>query len=93
LKVDIAVRETGIAINPQGDTDRYDVLGIAKYVLRDLRSGDQVVAGTVNNFTSYSATGNSAATLAAERDARERLMNTLADQIVTRLIATADPTS
>lgn len=93
LKVDIAVRETGIAINPQGDTDRYDVLGIAKYVLRDLRSGDQVVAGTVNNFTSYSATGNSAATLAAERDARERLMIILADQIVTRLIATADPTS
>lgn len=92
LKVDIAIRETGIAINPQGDTDRYDVLGIAKYVLRDIKSGDQVEAGTVNNFASYSATGTSAATLAAERDARERLMRILADQIVTRLIATAGPT-
>ena len=92
LKIDIAVRETGIAINPQGDTDRYDVLGVAKYVLRDVKTGNEVVKGTVNSFSSYSATGTAAATLAAERDARERLMVILADQIVTRLIATATPT-
>lgn len=91
LKVNIAVRETGIAINPQGDTDRYDVLGVAKYTLRDVKTGAEVVKGTVNSFAAYSATGNSAATLAAERDARERLMVILADQIVTRLIATAIP--
>ena len=93
LKVDIAVRETGIAINPQGDTDRYDVLGVAKYALRDVKTGNEVVAGTVNSFASYSATGSAAASLAAERDARERLMVILADQIVTRLIATIDSAS
>ena len=91
LKVDIAVRETGIAINPQGDTDRYDVLGVAKYALRDVKTGNEVVAGIVNSFASYSATGSAAASLAAERDARERLMVILADQIATRLIATVDP--
>jgi LPS-assembly lipoprotein len=92
LKIDIAVRETGIAINPQGDTDRYDVLGVARYFLRDMKTGAEVAKGTVNSFAAYSATGNAAATLAAERDARERLMVILADQIVTRLIATATPT-
>ncbi len=61
LKIDIAVRETGIAINPQGDTDRYDVLGVAKYALRDVKTGNEVVKGTVNSFASYSATGNAAA--------------------------------
>lgn len=93
LKVNMTVRETGIAINSQGDTDRYDILGVAQYTLRDLKTGGQVTNGTVNSFSAYSATGNAAATLAAERDARERLMIILADQIVIRLIATAKPAS
>jgi LPS-assembly lipoprotein len=45
-----------------------------------------VTSGSVDNFTGYSATGTTVATLAAERDAQERLMTILADQIVTRLL-------
>ena len=42
-------------------------------------------------FTGYSATGSSVATLAGERDARDRLMIILADQVVDALlIAAAD---
>jgi LPS-assembly lipoprotein len=44
-----------------------------------------VISGSVDNFTSYSATGTTVATLAAERDAQERLMIQLADQIFVRL--------
>ena len=46
-----------------------------------------MTSGTVNNFTAYSATGSTVATLAAERDALERLMVILGDQITTRLFA------
>ncbi|MEP2029606.1 MAG: LPS assembly lipoprotein LptE [Paracoccaceae bacterium] len=93
LKVDITTTQAGIAINPQGDTDRYDILGVARYALRDIGTGKVVLNGSVNSFSAYSATGNAAATVAAERDARERLMVILADQIVTRLIATIDSAS
>ena len=43
----------------------------------------------MQSFTSYSATGSTVAGLAAEEDAALRLMHILADQIVTRLLATS----
>ena len=46
--------------------------------------------GEVENFTAYSTTGSTVETLAAERDARERLMMILASQITARLYAQAD---
>ena len=48
-----------------------------------------LLSGNVDSFTGYSATGTTVATRAAERDAYERLMTILADQIVTRLEAGA----
>jgi LPS-assembly lipoprotein len=42
----------------------------------------------VESFTAFSAAGSPVATQAAERDAEQRLMTILADQLVTRLIAT-----
>lgn len=90
LSVDIAVEQIGVGITTQGDTTRYDVLGRASYALRDLTTDEIIAAGKVNSVTGYSAIGTSVATLTAERNAYERLMIILADQIVTRLIATAD---
>jgi LPS-assembly lipoprotein len=45
--------------------------------------------GRVSDFTGFSATGSTVATLAAERDATARLMVILADQIVDRLVISA----
>ena len=45
--------------------------------------------GAWENFTAYSATSPTVAGLTAEEDAAFRLMRMLADQIVTRLIATS----
>jgi valyl-tRNA synthetase len=54
------------------------------------RTCDRVLTeGDVNTFTSYSASGTLVATNASEIDAGHRLMRLLADQIVTRLIATS----
>ena len=88
LSLNIRTQQDGLAIDAEGDTRRFNLLGQVEYALRNLGSGDVVVSGSVDNFTGYSATGSTVATLAAEQDAQQRLMNILADQIVTRLFAT-----
>ena len=87
LGYDIAVDEEGVGITPSQETTRYNVLGRVDYEVTDKATGRAVHAGSVEGFTGYSATGSIVGTLAATRDARERLMIALADQIVARLIA------
>ncbi len=86
----LTTQTEGQAVTATGETTRYSLVGQADYTLTDRRSGTVVASGRVQNFTGYSATGSTVETLAGERDARERLMTILADQIVTRLYATAD---
>ncbi|WP_424988017.1 LPS assembly lipoprotein LptE [Microbulbifer sp. S227A] len=83
----------GQAITPSGSITNYSVTGTITYDLREIDGGRSVETGNVTNFTGYSATGNTAETLAAQRDARERLMVILADQVVRRLNATVDLSS
>lgn len=81
----LAVASLAQAITPNEVTRRYSLNGTAVFTLRQ---GDQVVArGQVSNFTSYSTTGTTIATLSAEQDARRRLMRMLADQVVTQILA------
>ena len=84
--------EEGLAINAAGDTTRFNLIGNVSYALRDTTTGTVVTSGTVQNFTAYSAIGTTVATLAAERDAIERLMVIFSDRITTRLYATELPT-
>ena len=75
------------AITPDEITTRYSPNGTASYVLTEIASGRTVARGQVSSFTSYSTTGTTIATLAAEQDAHKRLARLLADQVVTRLLA------
>ncbi|AWX93049.1 hypothetical protein DPM13_07520 [Paracoccus mutanolyticus] len=75
------------AITPNEITTRYSLNGTASYVLTEIASGRTVARGQVSSFTSYSTTGTTIATLAAEQDAHKRLARLLADQVVTRLLA------
>ena len=70
-------------------TTRYNLLGRVEYALRDLQTGAVVLTGQADSFTSYSASGTTVATQAAQRDAEARLMVILADQILNRLTAEA----
>ncbi|NSX53796.1 LPS assembly lipoprotein LptE [Parasulfitobacter algicola] len=89
LSVSIALSTDGLAVTSDQATTRFNVIGTARYALRDL--DDKLLTdGTVKSFTGYSTTGTTVATQAAERDAYDRLMTALADQIVTRLIAASD---
>ena len=92
LTVKLETSEEALAIDADGDIARYDILGSADYVLRDLATGAIVGSGKVNAFTGYSTTGSTVASLAAQRDATKRLMIQLAEQIVTRLYASPDLT-
>lgn len=87
LSIQLAVREEARAIDPDGDIRRFHVIGDAVYTLSDSSSGAVIRSDAVDNFVGYSATGTTVATLAAKRDATERLMTSLADEIVLQLQA------
>ena len=89
LAVDLDLHEEARAIDPQGDIRRFHLIGSAAYTLSDGGNGTVIRADRVDSFVGYSATGTTVATLAARRDAQERLMTILADQIVLRLQASA----
>ncbi|WP_108485261.1 LPS assembly lipoprotein LptE [Oceaniglobus ichthyenteri] len=99
LSASIAIGQDGLGITPDQDITRYRIRGELTWALRHLASDEIVADGRVRNFTAYSApvfddtrgsiAGNTVSVLTAERDARERLMIILADQLVARLIATA----
>jgi LPS-assembly lipoprotein len=69
---------------------RYELIGAVDWTLTDVATGAQLTAGRSENFTSYSATGSTVASLSAREDASQRLMRIIADQIVTQLLATSD---
>jgi len=73
------------AVAVDGDTTRFDIRGSVDWVLGS-DVGGFVGGGTVQTFTSYSATGSTVATQAAEDDARDRLARALADLVVSDII-------
>ncbi|MFK7875847.1 MAG: LPS assembly lipoprotein LptE [Paracoccaceae bacterium] len=91
LSYNLNIETVGLGIDSVGNTNRFNLRGTASYVLSDIATRDPVASGTVNSFTGYAATDSTVATLASERDARERLMLILADQITARLLATGVP--
>lgn len=100
LTYNIATGEDAIAYTPGRDVSRYNVVGKVSFSLRKVGSKKVLHASSVDAFTSYTvgvidtdaippSTGATISTFAAERDAYRRLMVILADQMVTRLIATS----
>ncbi len=89
LTYKISTNRRSLAITDQAEITRYNLIGSVQYELKNLQTRKVVHKSTVQNFTSYSATANTISTLAAERDAYDRLMSILAEQITTRLIGIA----
>lgn len=89
LSYAIDIEEEAIAISGANVITRFNLLGNVTYALRDLSSTAVLFSGQAASFTSYSASGSTVATQAAERDAEARLMVILADQVITRLTAEA----
>ena len=87
LACSVSLDTQSAAISASNVATRVNLLGRVTYALRDLGTGEVLTSGKVDSFTSYSASGTTVARQAAERDAQERLMTILADQVTTRLIA------
>lgn len=88
LETGIQVDEQDLGSTSTGVITRYRLLGRVFYTLRDA-DGQALIEGRTNAFTGYSTTGSTVATRAAERDAQERLMVLLADQVIDQLILEA----
>jgi LPS-assembly lipoprotein len=85
----IETSPVGVAISPENAITRYNLTGKIGFTLTDIGTGATLTNGQVSSFTSYSATGSTVSTLTAAEDAAFRLMRILADQIVSRLLATS----
>ena len=85
----IQTEERGLAITDADDITRINISGTVQFTVIDAQTQARVQAGAVSTFTAYATTGSPVATAAARRNAEDRLMIALADQIVTRLYAGA----
>ena len=83
------VDSEGLAVSSTAEITRYNLDGISDFKVMDTASGAVVFSGQVKSKTAYSATSETYPTRIAEQDARSRLALALADQIVTRISATA----
>ena len=90
LTYDIATSDRGLAITGANDITRINITGTVTFRVTEGGSDVQVQAGEVSTFTAYSTTGSPVSTAAARRDAEDRLMTALADQLVSRLFAGAE---
>ena len=88
LDADIYITEEELGVLPDGSISRFNVLGRVDWTLN--RDDAEVISGSEQSFTAYSATSTTVATIIAQRDARERLMILLADRIVANIYARAD---
>jgi LPS-assembly lipoprotein len=89
LGADILIADEGVGILPDQTITRFNILGRVDYRLTEIATGEMVASGQVKNFTSYAATSTTVATTSAQRDARDRLMVILADQIAAELVLAA----
>lgn len=91
LSYEVRTRENAIGITRDQEITRYHVVGTVSYQLTEIDTGATVISDEVQSFTAYSAPTSPVDRLTASRDAYERLMTILGDQIVSQIITTVDP--
>ena len=85
LHYELNVTEDNIVVSAAQEISRYSLVGALDYSLLDSK-GAVLTRQTGKSFTGYSATGTTVATQRAKRDAYDRLMVILADQVSTALL-------
>ena len=85
LKTVLTTGENALGSTSSGSNTRSHVDGKVSYDLIDQTTGQTVHSHVVSSFVGYSTSGSNVSTFASQRDAMERLMTILADQIVDQL--------
>ena len=84
LNYTLTIKEEKVVVSASQTLERFSLFGSLKYSLID-KDGGVVLTNTAKSFTGYSATGTPLATERAKRDAQDRLMVILAEQVLTRI--------
>lgn len=86
LKMQFQKSDQDLGSTSTGSTTRIRLIGRVFFTLSDAGTGAVLRDARTNAFVGYSTTGSTVATRAAERDAEERLMVLLADQVIDDLL-------
>ncbi|PZQ95430.1 MAG: hypothetical protein DI533_19115 [Cereibacter sphaeroides] len=89
LSYQISIQRVDLAVTTAGSILRYEMVGNVNWQLIDIATGKVITTGTAQSFTGSAATETTTAAQAAEDDSRLRLMRILADQVASKLVATA----
>ena len=81
LEYDITLKEEKVIISNTQETQRLNIIGTLAYTLKD-DAENTVATGQVSSFTGYASTGTVIATASAQRDAENRLIRLLSDQLL-----------
>ena len=85
LRYDLKITQDNIVVSTAQEISRYSLIGELEYSLTD-SNGAILNSQTAKSFTGYSATGTTVATQRAQRDAYDRLMVILAEQVSSALL-------
>ncbi|MDE0782914.1 MAG: hypothetical protein OSB34_06980 [Planktomarina sp.] len=83
----LSIDQKAAVVSAAQETDRFSLVGTLDYSLIDA-NGSVILKATETSFTSYASTGTTLATEQSKRDAEDRLMIILGDQLNARLLAT-----
>ncbi len=89
LSFNFEFESEGLAVSTSAEVTRFNLDGRSRFKVTDAGTGVVLLSGMVTSKTAYSATSETFPTRVAEQDAQSRLALALADQIVTRISATA----
>ncbi len=86
LSVRVTHSASSLGKTATGSSTRRQRRGRLRYTLSNVETGEAITNGSIQRLVGYSTRGNTAASLANERDSIERLMIFLADELLDRLL-------
>lgn len=89
LSYNTVITDSDLVISSSDNITRFTLTGVTSFKLTDVRNNKVAFTDKVSSNTAYSATSGTFQTSVAKRDANVRLVQDLAEKIVTRLSITA----
>lgn len=90
MSYNLMIEEEELVVNSDEEITRYNLTGSLKYLIKNRNTGQTVFEDGVTGIAAYSATAQTFPTRVAQQDANIRLVQSLAEQIATRLAITSE---
>ena len=86
LTIEISERQNNLAYRQDMSATRTDLEIDAKYILTNIKNGNILIDSSTKSISSFDVVESVYATIVAEKDAREKSLQDISDQIYTTLI-------